>query len=423
MKRKSSIHIAPGKLGYLWHNDRSRRTANSIFPALYNQYSASAEKAAEIYRAELAKRTEAYTARTGRKLHDKTIKHLSAVVNLDDRHRIEDVRKIADYLEQTLGTKVFQIAVHRDEGHVNEETGVKRINYHAHIEFMGLDYQGNSVRRKLTKRYLIDLQSQVAIMLKMERGCNYTAERKKRPKRLDTYEYKEHAKRQAKAVEPLKKELAKAKDLKAENQRIREELKQAHARREHYAELEAEVKELKEKIKAKEVTIEYVRQKMAKKERDLLAQIQKSAQMAQISKEELQGRVRVLEQENVALRAESERLRAQVVEYRGENRSLGGEIERLRDDLSRRPSLIERNAYMTRLAMLTKEFVVPWLAEHRRALPREALAVLTTGKEVQVMEILDIYFQLINKRTEPAPKKEITKSPDEEISTIRKPKP
>ena len=271
MKRKSSIHIEAGKLGYLFHNDRSKPTANSIFTSEKNEVDRPAIEAVEIYRKELQKRTEAYTKRTGRKLHKKTITHLSAVVNLDDRHRIEDVRKIADYLEQTLGTKVFHVAVHRDEGHI--EDGEPRINYHAHIEMLGLDENGQSVRRKLTKRYLIDLQSQVAEILQMQRGHNYTAERKKRPKRLDTYEYKEHAKRQSEATRELKRELAKVKDLKEENNRIREELKAAKAKREHYAELEALNRELKEQIKAKELTINELKEAMAAKERELLAKI------------------------------------------------------------------------------------------------------------------------------------------------------
>ncbi len=275
MKRKSSIHIEAGKLGYCFHNDRTKPTANSIFLDEKNEVDRPATEAVEIYREELRKRSEAYTKRTGRKLHKKTITHLSAVVNLDDGHDIEDVRKIADHLEQTLGTKIFQIAVHRDEGHVDEETGEKRINYHAHIEMLGLDENGQSVRRKLTKRYLIELQTQVAQILSMERGINYTKERKKRPKRLDTYEYKEHARRQAEAVKPMKEELAKVKDLKAENARIREEMKAAKAKREHYAELEAEVKALREQVKAKELTVEQMREQIQAKEQELLARIKK----------------------------------------------------------------------------------------------------------------------------------------------------
>ena len=210
MQRKSSFHYGKGNLGFCAHNDRSKPTANSIFSTKNNEYSCSAKEAIEIYRQELQKRTLAYTMRRNKKLHKNTITHLSAIINLDERHTLQDVQKFADYLEEILGTKVFQIAVHKDEGYVDEETGEKHINYHAHIEFLGLDEQGNSVRRKLDKSMLSHLQDKVAEILQMERGINYTAERKKRPKRLDTYEYKEHAKRLAKALKPYDKAILNA---------------------------------------------------------------------------------------------------------------------------------------------------------------------------------------------------------------------
>ncbi len=269
MERKSSIHIEQGNLGFLFHNDRSKPTANSIFSQEKNEYSCSAKEALEIYREELQKRSEAYTQRTGKKLHKNTITHLSAIVNLDEQHTLEDVKKIAEYLEQELDTKVFQIAVHRDEGYV-EEDGTPHINYHAHLEMLGLDKQGNSIRRKLDRKFLINLQDKVAEILQMERGVNYTAERKKRPKRLDTYEYKEHARRQAEKEKEL---LAKVKDLKEENRRLREELKEAGAQREQYAQLEAFVKQLKEQIKSKDLTITQLKEKMQQKEKELLKQI------------------------------------------------------------------------------------------------------------------------------------------------------
>ena len=235
MERKSSIHIEKGNLGYCFHNTRQKPTANSIFKDEKIEFDNDAIKAIEIYKNELKKREIAYTKRTGKKLHKNTITHLSAIVNLDARHTLEDVKKIAEYLEQTLGTKVFQIAVHRDEGFIDEETGKKHINYHGHIEMLGLDDQGNSIRRKLTKSYLINLQSKVAEILGMQRGINYTKERKKRPKRLDTYEYKEHAKRKARELKPVLRE---NKQLKKENEELKLSKKQ----------LEKEISELRKKM-------------------------------------------------------------------------------------------------------------------------------------------------------------------------------
>jgi len=430
MKRKSSIHIEQGKLGYLFHNDRTKPTANSIFSQENNEYDNDATTAIEIYRQELQKRSEIYTKRTGKNLHKNTITHLSAIVNLDERHTLQDVKKIADYLEQELGTKVFQIAIHRDEGYVDEQTGEKHINYHAHLEFLGLDKQGNSVRRKLDRKFLINLQDKVAEILQMQRGINYTKERKKRPKRLDTYEYKEHARRKAQKEKELfakieakktehkeildylsalakkhnyiykpilnnyeaiefikflsqtnlvkaillekesleaqvkrysviidqleqnnrqlekdieirdvrvknlerenyflKQDLAKVKDLKEENKKLREQLKEAGAEREHYAQLEQFVKELKKQVKSKELTIEQLKEQFAQKEQELLEQIKE------------------LKQENSEKDATIEQLKEQVIKLQDKNNTLADaiagkdmQIEQLQEEINRQQS-------------------------------------------------------------------------------------
>jgi chromosome segregation ATPase len=207
----SSIHIEKGKLGYCYHNTRQRATKNSIFPENKVEYDNSAEDAIKIFRDELKKREIAYTKRTGQKLQKNLTKHLSAIVNLQKHHTLEDVKKVAEYLEKELNTKVFQIAIHRDEGWI-DENGVKHVNYHGHLEFLGLDSEGRSVRKKLDRKFLIQLQDKVAEILKMKRGINYAKTKKPRPKRLDTYEYKKYAKdlyQQKITVKELKQEISK----------------------------------------------------------------------------------------------------------------------------------------------------------------------------------------------------------------------
>lgn len=252
---KSSIHIQAGSYNFFRHNDRSQRTKNSIFNDEKNEFDNDSEKAYKIWRSEVDRRSEIYTKRTGRKLHKKTLTHLSAIVNLNQHHTLDDVKRVADHIEREFGAKVVQIAIHRDEGHVSD-AGEAIKNYHAHIEMTGIDAEGNSVRRKLDRAALIRLQTKTAELLQMQRGTNYTAERKARPKRLDTYEYKE-AKQQT---------LAKLKDVQAENKRLREQLKQAGAGREQYAELEAEIKQLRDEARAKELTVEQLQERVRKLE-------------------------------------------------------------------------------------------------------------------------------------------------------------
>jgi hypothetical protein len=288
----SSIHIEAGKAGYFSHNSRESKTNNSIFSDEENYCSKDTKSSFELYKSELEIRTKAYTDRTGQKLNPKTITHLSSIVNFNQNHTPEDMQKVCDYLEKKLDTKVIQMAMHRDEGHIIEEDeedlhnsiGVDKAikNYHAHIEFMGLDSKGYSVRRKLDKPTLKQIQTDVANILGMERGreSGYSKEQYqkitnelkpqndyetkkeykkaftekakelglhnpvKKAKRLDTYDFKNA------------KESAKQTDLKKEITKLRAELKENGASREDYAKLEQLNRDLKERIKAKDLTIE-----------------------------------------------------------------------------------------------------------------------------------------------------------------------
>ncbi len=206
--RKSSIHFAPVDRGktahYLRHNDRGDPTKNSIFDQSKNFYSAPADAALALYEKEISRRKREYRRRVGKKLPSHTKLHISAIVNLDEKHTSDDLAKVVDYLEKELGTKVFQYAIHRDEGW-RDENGKPHINYHGHIEMLGLDDEGRSVRRKLDRKTLIQIQDEVASILGMPRGVCYAKERKPRPKRLDTYEYKRFIKEKYALQKRLKK--------------------------------------------------------------------------------------------------------------------------------------------------------------------------------------------------------------------------
>ena len=168
----SSIHIEAGANGYFAHNSRESKTVNSIFDDEKNFCSCTNAQAFETYKNELAKRTEAYKENFGRtKLHSKTITHLSAIVNFNKEHSPKDIKKICDYLENKFDTKVIQYAMHRDEGHINQK-GEKIKNYHAHIEFMGLDSKGNSVRRKLDKKVELAIRGGCTMVQLREKNGN-----------------------------------------------------------------------------------------------------------------------------------------------------------------------------------------------------------------------------------------------------------
>lgn len=200
----SSIHIEKGSNLSFFHNDRSNPTKNSIFSDEENEVSCGGKEALLLYQNELRTRIKKYINRIGQKLNALTITHLTAILNLNAHHKLKDVNEVADHLESQYGTKILQIAIHKDEGHV-DEYGNARKNYHAHIEFLGLDYNGKSIKRTLGKKELSDLQTKVAEILQMKRGINYIREKKNRPRRLDTYDYKEAMNKKEEAIKPIMK--------------------------------------------------------------------------------------------------------------------------------------------------------------------------------------------------------------------------
>lgn len=268
---KSSIHIQKASNGAITHNSRENYSKSVVFTDEKNELWNDKKIAYQIYRSELKNRVEAYTNRTNQKLQKTAVTHLSAVVNLEQHHTLKDLEKIKDELEKVFDTKVFQMAIHRDEGKIkHKETGEYLVsgidffynpddkkyyskkdkhtflnelninhyeiekNYHAHIELMGLDSNGQAIRQKMNRFVLSNLQDFTAQTLDMERGNNYQI--KKSVKRLDTHEFKASKKAENEVKKVVKNE--KNKIVKKANEIINSE-------REDKKKLKAELEELK----------------------------------------------------------------------------------------------------------------------------------------------------------------------------------
>ena len=266
---KSSIHIQKASNGAITHNSRENYSKSVVFTDEKNELWNDKKIAYEIFRNELKKRVEAYTNRTNQKLQKTAVTHLSAVVNLEQHHTIKDLEKIKDELEKVFDTKVFQMAIHRDEGKIkHKETGEYLVsgidffynpddkkyyankdkhtflneinineydiekNYHAHIELMGLDSQGQAIRQKMNRFVLSNLQDFTAQTLDMERGNNYQV--KKSAKRLDTHQFKASKKEENEVKKIVKNEkskiVKKANEIinneKADKKKLKEELEE-----------------------------------------------------------------------------------------------------------------------------------------------------------------------------------------------------
>ena len=252
---KSSINILKNCAGFS-HNDRSEKKQPEYFlPVEFrkeNEFDRNGIEAQKLLDTYIKEAKENYKKETGQKFQGRVL-NFEAVVNLNQNHTMEDLKKLNENIEKEFKFRAVQTAIHRDEGHIKD--GRPIYNYHAHIVFCNLDKNGKTLLKNMTKSDLSKLQDLVSDNLQMERGkpAKETGAKHKHHTVYRAEKEKEHLENENKS---LKMELVKAKELQELNKELREELKQAAATREDYAKLEALNKDLKEKIKSKELTNE-----------------------------------------------------------------------------------------------------------------------------------------------------------------------
>ncbi len=171
---KSSINFQKAKGHSYDHNFRKDEPNYLLKPAdrLENFYWQNEKSAREIFDEEL----KSYGTKKGKRPTFEN-SHWEAVLNLNKNHTLEDVQKLAEYIEQKFNITCATIAVHRDEGHYKNDK--PQHNFHAHITFVTVkDGQQNWRKEKIKPADLRELQTAVAEMLQMERGQeNSEAER------------------------------------------------------------------------------------------------------------------------------------------------------------------------------------------------------------------------------------------------------
>ena len=171
---KSSINFQKSKGHSYDHNFRKDEPNYLLKPAdrLENFYWQNEKSAREIFDEEL----KSYGTKKGKRPTFEN-SHWEAVLNLNKNHTLEDVQKLAEYIEQKFNITCATIAVHRDEGHYKNDK--PQHNFHAHITFVTVkDGQQNWRKEKIKPADLRELQTAVAEILQMERGQeNSKAER------------------------------------------------------------------------------------------------------------------------------------------------------------------------------------------------------------------------------------------------------
>jgi len=243
--RKSSIVLKSFKdvqVHYFYHNSREKPTSNSIFDINNNYTNKTSKESIKSFYREFSIRSKKYTERTGKKLPSNTIKHISGIFNITETTTDKQIKEVIKYLEDTLGTKIIQYSKHLDEGFKNKN-GEEKINYHVHLEMIGLDENGWSIRKKLTRQYLRNLQTKVAEILNMERGQDV---RKTKKKRLDTYQYKIHRKLMD---EELKQKNEMINKLQKENEELKQKIKKLEPTKQELGKYIKMTKELRKTIK------------------------------------------------------------------------------------------------------------------------------------------------------------------------------
>ena len=207
MAELSSINFKKSNAINTEHNDRTLPPNYLLNDNLGVECNFKHDEARRLKNQIISSAMETYTARTGQKFQSKSYEW-SAVVNLKPSSTMAELEKLATHFTEKYGFQCYQIAIHRDEGHINEQ-GEKVLNHHAHLEFITLDKEtGKNTFRSISKKDLRQIQDEVAEILQMQRGVDKRLSGAKRIEPRAYAKMKENEKKQrAKELENVKSEI------------------------------------------------------------------------------------------------------------------------------------------------------------------------------------------------------------------------
>lgn len=168
---KTSINLKPCKVTYSEAHNTRKTELDYVRKDLSNknEFWSSVESLPKLVKeiADLVKE------KTGRRMQEKAKPLHEAVVVINENTTMAQLQEIGRQFKEKFGCTAVQIAIHRDEGHFeNEENSDRQVwqpNLHAHIVFDWYNHNtGKSV--KTTKKDTAEMQSIVAKILGMERG-------------------------------------------------------------------------------------------------------------------------------------------------------------------------------------------------------------------------------------------------------------
>ena len=176
---KTSINFKPVKSDSEIHNYR-KKTFDYIRKDLTpkNEYWVQ-----ESIKVRLEKIENYCKEKSGRKLQKNAIPIREAVVVIKENTTLHELHLLAKKLEDELKIRIFQIAIHKDEGHFDKDSKEWKPNYHAHLV---ADWQDIETGKTLKHQgfHYSKMQDITAECLGMERGVSGGKQR------LEALEYK-----------------------------------------------------------------------------------------------------------------------------------------------------------------------------------------------------------------------------------------
>lgn len=122
--------------------------------------------------ADRIQKIEAYCKeKSGRKLQNNAMPVREAVVVIKENTTMLELQNLAKRLEEELSIRVFQIAIHKDEGHTDKDTKEWKPNYHAHLVADWQDLKTGKTLKHQSFHYS-KMQDLTAECLNMERGIS-----------------------------------------------------------------------------------------------------------------------------------------------------------------------------------------------------------------------------------------------------------
>ena len=109
--------------------------------------------------------------KSGRKLQKNAMPIREAVVVIKENTTMQDLHNLSKRLEEELNIRIFQIAIHKDEGHYDKDTKEWKPNYHAHLVADWQDLQTGKTLKHQSFHYS-KMQDLAAECLEMERGVS-----------------------------------------------------------------------------------------------------------------------------------------------------------------------------------------------------------------------------------------------------------